>query len=99
VQFLLWNAEMLPVMDIMAEGLAGFLVKIPESREISVSAVIPRNELNGGRYSLSVIAASPDYDRIYCRHDNAVSLQIDAESASGAHVISIASWSSLTPQS
>ncbi len=94
VQFLLWNAEMLPVMDIMADQLSGFEVEFPASGSLQVTAVIPRVELNGGKYTVSVIASSRDYSRTYCRHDNAAYLQVDAESASGAHLLAIASWRS-----
>jgi lipopolysaccharide transport system ATP-binding protein len=92
VQFLLWSAEMLPVMDVMTEALTGYDVDVPESGEIDVSAVVERMEINGGQYTLSVIASSLDYQRTYCRHDNAAYLQIDAATASGANVISVARW-------
>lgn len=93
VQFLLWNAEMLPVMDIMSEELAGYPFEFPASGAVEVTAVIPKLELNGGKYTLSVIAASRDYSRIFCRHDNAAYLQVDAATASGANLLSVAGWS------
>lgn len=93
IQFLLWNAEMLPVMDIMSDELAGYPIEFPSSGTVEVSAVIPRTELNGGKYMLSVIAAARDYSRIFCRHDNAAYLQVDAATASGAHFLSVAGWS------
>lgn len=97
VQFLLWNEEMLPVMDIMAEGLAGYGFAVPPSGKIDVTATIPRTELNGGRYTLSVIAASTDYSQIYCRHDNAAYLQVDAGTSSGAQILSVADWTVTEP--
>lgn len=93
VQFLLWNAEMLPVLDVMSDDLSGYAVEFPETGSIEVTAVIPRIELNGGKYTVSVIAASRDYSRNYCRHDNAMYLQVNAETASGAHMLSVAGWS------
>ncbi len=93
VQFLLWNAEMLPVMDIMTEQLAGYDFEFPASGLVAVTANIPRVELNGGKYTMSVIIASQDYSRIYCRHDNAAYLQVDTATASGAHLLSVATWS------
>jgi lipopolysaccharide transport system ATP-binding protein len=92
VQFLLWNAEMLPVMDVMTEALTGFDVKVNGSGEIDVTATVPRPEINGGQYTLSVIASSLDYQRTYCRYDNAAYLQVEASTASGANVISVADW-------
>jgi lipopolysaccharide transport system ATP-binding protein len=92
VQFLLWNAEMLPIMDIMTNELSGFLVTLPPSGEIEVSAVIPQLELNSGKYSLSVIVVSDDQSKVYCRHDNAAFIQVAAAAASGAHVLAAAEW-------
>lgn len=97
VQFLLWNAEMLPIMDIMGEELAGYAFDVPDSGEVEVTAVIPRTELNAGKYTLSVIAASPDYALTYCRHDNAAYVQVEAGSASGAQILSVADWSMSEP--
>ena len=91
-QFLLWNAEMLPVMDVMADQLSGHRFDFPGSGRTTVTASVPATELNSGQYSLSVIVSAPDYDRVYCRHDNAAYIQIDASTASGAHVLSIARW-------
>jgi lipopolysaccharide transport system ATP-binding protein len=91
-QFLLWNAEMLPVMDVMAEELSGQRFDFPLSGRSRVKAVLPHTELNAGQYSLSVIVSAPEYDRVYCRHDNAAYIQIDAGTASGAHVLSVAKW-------
>ena len=93
VQFLIWNAEMLPVLDILGDSLDGYAVTLPDSGTIEVSARVPKLELNGGKYSISVIAASLDYSRIYCRHDNAAYLQVTAASASGAHILAVAEWS------
>jgi hypothetical protein len=91
-QFLLWNAEMLPVMDVMAEQLSGHRFDFPDSGRATVTATLPATELNAGQYNLSVIVSAPDYDRVYCRHDNAAYIQIDAGTASGAHILSIARW-------
>lgn len=98
VQFLLWNAEMLPILDVMAADLAGYRVELPETGEIEVAAAIDRLELNSGKYSLSVIVTSEDKSRVYCRHDNAAFIQVDAAAASGAHVLAVAEWSASLPE-
>jgi lipopolysaccharide transport system ATP-binding protein len=97
VQFLFWNAEMLPVLDVMAGELAGYPFEFSDSRRAEVTAVIPRTELNSGKYSVSVIVATRDYSRIYCRRDNAAYVQVDAETASGAHVLVVADWTATHP--
>ena len=58
LQFLLWNAEMLPILDVMDQPLAGYRVELPPAGEIEVTASIPELRLNSGKYSLSVIATS-----------------------------------------
>jgi len=93
VQFLLWNAEMLPILDVMNKELAGFRVELPPTGEIEVTAVIPEVVLNSGKYSLSVIATSEDQSKVYCRHDNAAFIQVEAAAASGAHMLAAAEWS------
>jgi lipopolysaccharide transport system ATP-binding protein len=93
MQFVLWNAEMLPVLDVVNEKLSGFIVDVPPSGVVDVSAELPRTELNGGKYSISVMANTPDYTRALCRHDNVGYLQVNAGTDSGAHVLSIGNWS------
>ena len=92
LQFLLWNAEMLPVLDIMGQDLCGYSFDVPSSGQLEIRATVPHLDLNSGKYSLSVIAASTDLTRTLCRHDNAAYIQIDAASDSGAHVLSVARW-------
>ena len=98
VQFLLWNAEMLPILDIMTTELAGFRVEFPVTGEIEVTAVIPQLGLNTGKYSLSVIVIAEDQGKVYCRHDNAAFIQVEAAAASGAHVLAAAEWSVAIPR-
>ena len=92
LQFLLWNAEMLPVMEIMDHDLAGYRFEVPEEGIVEVSADVAMTGLNAGKYSLSVISATSDYSRVMCRHDNAAYVQVEAGSPSGAHVLSVAEW-------
>jgi lipopolysaccharide transport system ATP-binding protein len=93
VQFVFWNAELLPIVDIVADELTGYHFDFPASGEVEVTARVPRLELNAGKYTLSVIAESQDHDRTYCRYDNAAYLQVLAATTSGAHVLSVADWS------
>ncbi len=92
VQFLFWNAEMLPVLEIMADELKGRIIEFTDCMS-EIHVTLPHLELNAGKYSISIIAASENYSRIYCRHDNAGYVQVDAGSPSGAHVLTIGDWS------
>lgn len=95
LQFLLWNAEMLPVLDIMGKDLCGHSFDVPSSGQLEIRATVPHLDLNSGKYSLSVIATSTDFTRTLCRHDNAAYIQVDAAAVSGAHVLSVARWTVL----
>jgi lipopolysaccharide transport system ATP-binding protein len=92
LQFLLWNAEMLPVLDIVSSELNGFPFETPDTGPIDVGAVISALALNAGKYSLSVIAVSMDNMTVFFRHDNAAFLQVDAASGSGASMLATAQW-------
>jgi lipopolysaccharide transport system ATP-binding protein len=92
VQFLLWNEEMLPVLDIVTNELNGFVVGGASDGHLAVTAVLRKIELNAGKYSLSVIVVSEDMSRVLCRHDNAAFVQIVAASASGAYSLAVAEW-------
>jgi lipopolysaccharide transport system ATP-binding protein len=92
VQFVFWNAEMLPVLDVMSDGLKAFIVRPGEAPLTEVTAAIDRLELNAGRYSISVMSSSVDGSRAYCRHDNVAFVQVTAGAASGAHSLAVGSW-------
>jgi lipopolysaccharide transport system ATP-binding protein len=96
VQFLLWNAEMLPVVDVMGEDLKGHLIDLSEAREVEVSARIPKMDLKAGRYMLSVIVVAENQLTVLCRYDNAAYLDVRASSASGAHFLLKADWTART---
>jgi lipopolysaccharide transport system ATP-binding protein len=98
IQFVLWNAEMLPVLDVMTEALTGFTVDVPESGNVEVTATLPRLELNAGKYSVSIMVNTPDFSRSLCRHDNAVYLQVEAAAASGAYVLAAGIWTATPVQ-
>jgi lipopolysaccharide transport system ATP-binding protein len=94
LQIVLWNEEMLPVVDVMSEGLKAFAVDVPDSRIVDVQAAVKRLELNAGRYTVSIMCNSIDGSRSYCRYDNAATLQVEAGAASGAHILTVGEWSS-----
>lgn len=93
LQIVLWNAEMLPVLDVMGDGLKAFLMDVPSTRIADVAVGVKRLELNAGRYNVSVMCNSMDGTRSYCRYDNAATLHVEAGAASGAHVLAIGEWS------
>jgi lipopolysaccharide transport system ATP-binding protein len=92
VQFLLWNAEMLPVLDILSDELHGYVFDFPDSGLVELAATVDALPLNAGKYSLSIIAISVDEKTVFLRHDNAAYVQVNASSSSGASALNAASW-------
>lgn len=92
IQFMLWNAEMLPVIDVMGSDLKGHRVDLPSSGTVEVTAMLPNIELKAGRYMLSVIVVGNNQLTVYCRHDNAAHIDVRAASASGAQFLLPAEW-------
>ncbi|MFM7168037.1 MAG: polysaccharide ABC transporter ATP-binding protein [Planctomycetaceae bacterium] len=92
VQLLFWNAELLPVLDVMGRDLTGFSFSTGSSGCASICARLPRLLLNAGKYSVSVIVLSEDL-KVLCRHDKALSVNVVAACASGASMILPAEWS------
>ena len=92
IQFLFWNAEMVPVMDVMDAHLKAYPFEVPDSGDVIVRSLIGSLNLNAGKYSMSVIVLSDDYQRTLCQYDNVSYVQVTAASTSGAHVLSVADW-------
>lgn len=92
VEFVLWNTELLPVMNLMADDLTGFSFENNDAGEVEIEATIPRIGLSAGKYALSVIVNSEDQSRVLCRHDGAAMINVRAATASGAHVLVTTDW-------
>ncbi|MCC7278868.1 MAG: ABC transporter ATP-binding protein [Chromatiaceae bacterium] len=92
IQIVVWNMEMLPVMDIMDADRRGYAVDVPNSGGVKVSARVDHIFLNGGKYILSAIAIAEDQSRIYCRDDRVGNLFVEATAASWAHTLVPAVW-------
>lgn len=97
VQFLFWNTEMLPVMDVINDKLGGFTFTADEDGVAVVEAKIENLPLNGGNYQISVIVVSEDL-KVLCRHDGALSVNITAHTTSGAHILVPAEWNVISQQ-
>ncbi|MFM8475232.1 MAG: ABC transporter ATP-binding protein, partial [Planctomycetaceae bacterium] len=95
IQLLFWNAELLPVMDVMGADLQGFTFSSPADGRVHVRAIIDRLLLNAGKYTVSVIVLAEDL-RVLCRHDKACSVNVLASCASGASMILPANWEQKT---
>ncbi|QDV69544.1 Teichoic acids export ATP-binding protein TagH [Rosistilla carotiformis] len=92
IQVLLWNHEMLPVLDIVDRGCHGFKFS-PGDGRTEVAVEIDNLPLNAGRYQASIIVTHPGLERVYCQMDHAVSVTVSTGSpASGAGCVSLGHW-------
>jgi lipopolysaccharide transport system ATP-binding protein len=92
IQIVIWNQELMPVIDILGENLKGYLVNQNETGEHEISLVIPKLMLNAGKHTMSLIVNSPDASRNYCRFDNAGIFTMNANFPSGAHMLLPLNW-------
>ncbi len=93
LQFVIWNMELTPVMDVMDRNLSGFDFTTTENGEVRIQTTLENVNLSGGKYSVSAVINDEDYEKVLCRHDALVSLNVHTASASGAHVLLTPFWS------
>ena len=92
VQVLLWNHEMLPVLDVVDKGSHGFSF-VPGDSPTEISVTIDNLPLNAGRYQASVILTHPELEKVYCQMDHAAGITVSTGSpASGAGCIALGQW-------
>jgi len=92
IQLVVWNHEMLPVLDIMAPNKCGYLIENNSSNLHNVSLEISNLILNNGKHSVSVMINAPDLSVSYCRHDNIAEVYMVLDTPSAAHFIYPANW-------
>ena len=95
-EVLLWNSEMVPVMELMTESLTGFPFEFAQAGETTIRTRLRRLELGPGKYSVTIVVTNNDHSRVYCRHDNVAFVNNQADSPSGAAVLAVAEWQSMT---
>ncbi|MBL8813843.1 MAG: ATP-binding cassette domain-containing protein [Planctomycetaceae bacterium] len=93
IEILLWNAEMIPVMELVTSSLSSFPLVVDETGLARSRARLHRTELGPGKYSVTIVITNADNSRVYCRHDNLVYLCVEADAPSGASVLATADWS------
>ncbi len=94
IQAVVWNQEMIPVIEIVASKSTGYsILANRQPGPVRLCVNVPPLYLNGGKHMLTICVVSPDYKRVYCRHDNAAILNVSNANVSGAACIRPAKWS------
>jgi lipopolysaccharide transport system ATP-binding protein len=92
LQLVIWNQEMLPIIDIMDKHLDGFLLKNDSNEVHEVRVNLPSLQLNSGKHYMSLHINTPDLSRNLLRLDNLWTFNIKTVSASGAHLLLPVDW-------
>lgn len=96
LQLLLWNREMVPVLNLIGPAWNGYVVSKDSESKIKVKLRTPPLQLNGGRYDVSFIATDKAHGKIYSRVDNALTLDVAQRYNSGAVMLLEGDWETLS---
>lgn len=92
IQLLLWNKEMVPVLNLIGPSWNGYVVRKNNKSRATVRLKTPPLHLNGGRYDISFIATDEAHRKMYCRVDNSMSLEVNYRFNSGAVMLMEGEW-------
>jgi lipopolysaccharide transport system ATP-binding protein len=97
VQLVIWNQELIGVIDVLSSGKNSELLLFPiqpsnSSRNVRVSARLDNIQLNSGRYSVSVHVLSADTNTIHCKLDRAFEFMVRSNSYSACTFTMQADW-------
>jgi lipopolysaccharide transport system ATP-binding protein len=94
LQIVIWNQDMLPIIDILDSNLSPFeLFNTKSTHELYLT--LPHLDLNTGKYSISLIINSKNFDINYCRADNLGKFLMTSEVASGCSILTPVQWNIL----
>ena len=95
IQMVIWNQEMVPVIDVLAKGVKRYPIKPDEQGFCTIRCRIDNIELNTGTFLASLIVLSPDGGETYLRKDRALVLQVTSNSGSACSITKEARWSTI----
>jgi lipopolysaccharide transport system ATP-binding protein len=94
VKLILWNQDLIPVMDILDTELNSYLVKNNSLGLIEINVLIPKLTVNNGKHYFSVLIDSEDLSKHYCRYDKAGMINVSIARPNGALLLTQAQWKS-----
>jgi lipopolysaccharide transport system ATP-binding protein len=92
IQLLVWNQELVPVIDVVGPDFKRVPISPDPSGKCVVETRIQGLQFNTGRYSISVIVLSPDGLTTLCQVDQALELRVSSNQGSGSSVVWPGSW-------
>lgn len=95
LQIIIWNPELVPVIDIIGNGGKGYILDCSENSNPEVEVNIPNLYLNTGKHAVTLIVYSGDMMTPYLRVDNALTISVKSHFPSGSNIIFPAKWKTL----
>jgi lipopolysaccharide transport system ATP-binding protein len=97
IQLVIWNQELIGVIDVLSYGDNGGLCLFPiqpfgPSRTTKVHAKLDNLQLNSGRYTVSIHVLGPDGNTMHCKMDRAVEFTVRSNSYSACNLTMQAAW-------
>jgi lipopolysaccharide transport system ATP-binding protein len=92
VQLMIWNQELVPVMDIVGENRQRVSIKPGHGRRCRVTTRLSDTHFNTGRYLLSVIVLSPCGLMTHCLLDRVLELNVSSNHGSACSLLLCTRW-------
>jgi lipopolysaccharide transport system ATP-binding protein len=92
IQLLIWNQELVPVMDIVGQDMRRVPIRPGSQRRTCLQTRIPRTQFNSGNYFISVTILSVDGYTTYCTVDRAIELTVEANHGSACSFLLCTEW-------
>jgi hypothetical protein len=92
LQLVLWNQEMMPVVDVLGPGLKRWVIRPDPDGMCRTRVRIPEVVLNSGRFTVSTIALSLDGLTTRCQIDHAHEVEVVSNFGSACTISVSADW-------
>jgi lipopolysaccharide transport system ATP-binding protein len=92
IQFVVWNQELAPVLDIVGNNLKSVPIRPGPDGRCRIATRIEGLTFNSGRYSITLIVLSPDWLETHCHMDQALELRVQSSLGSGCPIRWPSAW-------
>lgn len=92
LQIIVWNQDQRPVLDILTEDFQPYSWE-NDSKNVSLSIVIPLLRLSGGKYTIVIWVADQESMEILCRIENAATFVMGHHISTVSELLHPAHWS------
>lgn len=97
MQLVIWNQELIPVVDVLGPGLRRFAIHPDDEGQCVTRVIMNGLTLNSGRFTASIVVLSPDGLTTLCQIDRAIDLEVTSNLGSACTISLCGEWTSMTP--